>query len=430
MPSQINRRDFLQRSALSLAGLYLVEGTSRAARVSPNEKLNIGLIGIAGMGGAHVEGCRPENVVALCDIDDDNLAAVAKQFPRARLYRDFRKLLEQKDIDAVSIATPDHVHAPATLWAMESGRHVYCEKPLTHNIYEARKVTETARRLKRVTQMGIQIHSNDNYRRVVEIVQSGAIGPVHEVHCWSGTVWSGGRGRPVGTPPVPATTHWKEWLGPALDRPYHPAYVPKSWRGFWEFGGGGLADMACHHMDLPFWALGLRHPLTVESEGPEVDAECAPEWTIATYTFGARGKQPPLTFKWYNGPKQPRYFDEGILPPWAGGTLFVGAKGYLMANYGAWKLWPEKDFEGYEPPKPTIPSSPGHHAEWIRAIKTGSLPTCHFDYSGPLTETVLLGNVAYRTGEKLNWDAHHCRVTNVERANVLLKRVYREGWEL
>jgi len=264
MSTQPNRRAFLKQTALGTAGLWLAPKASAAARkISPNEKLNIGVIGVANRGGDNLNGVGGENIVALCDIDDKFLAGAAQKFPSAKTYNDFRRLLDQKEIDAVVVSTPDHTHAIATLRALKSGRHVYCEKPLAHTISEARIVTETARKLKRVTQIGTQIHAERNYRRVVELVQSGTIGPVREVHVWVSAKY-GNRERPKDSRPVPEHLHYDLWLGPAEYRPYHPDYLPFNWRHWWAFGGGALADFGCHFMDLPHWALGLRDPLAVE----------------------------------------------------------------------------------------------------------------------------------------------------------------------
>jgi predicted dehydrogenase len=428
MASEIDRRRFLKDVALTGAAIWLGGAESRAQDSKPpSEKLNIGVIGVANQGRYDLDNVRSQNIVALCDIDDNYLAAAAKDLPDAKLYNDYRKMLAQKDIEAVVIATPDHTHAPATLLALESGRHVYCEKPLTHTVAEARQVAETARRHKRVTQMGTQIHASSNYRRVVEIVQSGAIGEVREVHCWVGTIWSG-QGRPAETPPVPSNLHWDLWLNVAPVRPYNPVYLPASWRGWWDFGGGGLADMACHHIDLPTWALDLRAPETVEAEGPPVDPENAPPWMIVRYAYPARDTKPPVALTWYHGGKRPPYFAEGRLPEWGDGTLFVGSKGMLLADYGRHVLLPEKDFAGFQPPPPTIPDSIGHHLEWIEACKTGGTTTCNFDYAGALTETVLLGNVAYRLGKKITWDARRLRAIDCPEADAYLKPHYRKEW--
>jgi predicted dehydrogenase len=426
MTQELNRRQLLGRGLAAGAGVLLAPAAPAAPR-SPNEKLNIGVIGVRNQGAYNLDNVKDENIVALCDINDNYLGEAAKNFPRARTYNDFRRMLERKDLDAVVISTPDHTHAPATLIALETGRHVYCEKPLCHTVAEARRVAEAARRYRRVTQMGIQIHAGDNYRRVVELVRSGAIGLVREVHVWADRVWSGG-GRPAATPPVPPHIHWDLWLGPAPYRPYHPAYLPVDWRGWWAFGGGTLADMACHHMDLPHWALDLRHPLTVEAEGPPVRRENTPGWLIVRYAYPARGDKPPVRLTWYHGGKRPPHFAEGKLPKWGDGTLFVGGKGMLLADYERHVLLPQKDFADFTPPKPYLPDSIGHHREWIRACKLGGPTSCNFDYSGALTEAVLLGNVAFRVGRKLQWDARRLRATNCPQADAYIHPVYRRDW--
>jgi predicted dehydrogenase len=425
-----SRRDFLKRTAAagSLAAGYGYFGSRAAAdSKSPNEKLNIGAVGTANQARFSLGNVGSENLVAICDIDDNYLAQAAKDFPGAQKYNDFRKLLEQKDLDAVIVATPDHIHAPATLRALRLGKHVYCEKPLTHTVAEARLVAQEAAKAKVATQMGTQIHAGDNYRRVVEIIQAGAIGKVAEVHTWAGRNWSAA-GRPKETPPVPPNLHWDLWLGPAPERPYNPAYVPANWRKYWDFGGGNMADMACHHMDLPFWALALRYPTTVVAEGPAVDAEGCPAGLVVRYEFPARGEQPAVKLTWYDGDKIP----PAILgqATGGGGNLFVGDKGMLWADYGVCRLLPESDFAGYKPPEPTIPRSIGHHAEWFKACKTGSPTTCNFDYSGALTEAVLLGGVAYRSGQKIEWDPVALKAKNTAEADRFIRKPYRTGWEL
>ncbi len=429
MSLSLKRRDFLKQTAAGAAGALLLGCQAPRRRLSANDKLNLGIIGVANRAAANLEGVSSQNIVALCDVDENYLRAAAQTYPAAQTYHDFRKLLDRNDLDAVVVSTADHTHAPATMLALRSGRHVYCEKPLTHTVSEARMVAEAARKYKRVTQMGTQIHAENNYRRVVELVQSGAIGPVREVHNWVGSVWAG---RPLAAQPVPppASMHWDLWLGPAPERPYDPAYVPAYWRGWWDFGGGAMSDMGCHHIDLSYWALGLRHPVSVEAEGPPVNAQTAPPWLIVHYEFPARGAQPPVKLTWYNGEKRPPYFAEGKLPKWGDGTLFVGEKGMLLADYGRYVLLPEKDFAGFTPPPASIPASIGHHNEWIAACKTNGPTTCNFDYSGALTETVLLGNVAYRTGKKLEWDAKRLKATNCPEADRFIQHHYRRGWKL
>jgi predicted dehydrogenase len=424
-----NRRKFLQQSVLTGAGVWLAsEGWAKTS--SPNEKLNIGIVGVAGRGRDDLDGVASENIVALCDVDETRLAGAAKDYPKAAKYTDFRKMLDRNDLDAVVVGTPDHTHAVASAAALRSGRHLYCEKPLARTVHEARTVTDLARKHKRVTQLGTQIHAEPNYRRVVELVKSGAIGPVKEVHVWLGGTESGKGKRPDETPPVPAGLHYDLWLGPAEYRPYSPEYVPYNWRVWWAFGNGMLGDFGCHYMDLPFWALDLRYPTSVEAEGPPVNPETTPEWQIVRYAFPARGTQPPVNLTWYHGGKRPEISMEGPLKEWGNAVLFVGDKGMLASDYGRRQLLPEKEFEGFKPPDPFLPDSIGHHQEWIKACKTGGLTTCNFDYSGPLTEAVLLGNVAYRVGKKLEWDAERLKVTNTSDADALIRAKFRKGWRL
>jgi predicted dehydrogenase len=424
----LNRREFLRTTAISAASLGAE--TLHSAE-SANERLHVGVIGVAGQGAYDLREVAKAGaaIVALCDADENRAKEARRQFPVAKFYTDFRRLLDQKGLDAVVIATPDHTHAPATLRALRAGLHVYCEKPLTHTVAEARLVAETAGRHKRVTQMGTQIHAGSNYRRVVELVQSGAIGPVREVHAWCDKAWVGGN-RPREMPPVPHGLHYDLWLGPAPYRPYHPTYIPFFWRGWWDFGGGTLADMACHYVDLPFWALGLRHPLSVAAEGSPVHPESAPEWLIVHYEFAAHGSFPPVKLTWYQGNRRPHFFEDGKLPSWGNGVLFVGEKGMLLADYGHYKLLPEEKFASFTPPTPSIPDSIGHHREWVEACKTGGPTTCNFAYGGALTETVLLGNVAYRSGRSFQWDADNVRAVNEPQADRFLHKEYRKPWTL
>lgn len=425
--SRLNRRSFLRRTVWVAAAAASWPAIGQPAR-SANDRLNLGIIGVANRGGDNLGGVAHENIAALCDVNEAYLEKAAQRFPKAKLYHDFRKMLEQRDLDAVVVSTADHTHAPATLAALHSGRDVYCEKPLTHTVSEARLVAQATRAGKRVTQMGTQIHAGKNYRRVVELIKSGAIGPVAEAHNWADSVWAGRRVQPV-PPPPPANFHWDLWLGPAPPRPFDPAYVPAAWRGWWQFGGGAMADMACHHMDLSFWALDLRHPETVEAHGPPLKAETAPEWLIVEYQFPARGAQPPLRLTWYNGGKRPRYFEEGVLPKWGGGgTLFVGSKGMLLADYDRHILLPEKDFVDFQRPAAFIPDSVGHHQEWLNACRTRGPTTCNFQYGGMLTESVLLGNVSYRLGKKLTWDAARLQVDHCPEAALFVRHHYRQGW--
>jgi predicted dehydrogenase len=429
--SRSNRRDFLKCAALSGVGFWVAGHKTPVQSRSPNEKLNIGIIGAGGRGAANTASVASENIVALCDVDERSLGRAGDKYPKARKYHDFRKLLdESKDLDAVVVSTTEHTHAFATLPAIQLGKHIYCEKPLAHSVWETRIVAEAAARHKVATQMGTQIHASDNYRRVVELVQAGAIGPVRECHVWVARGWGGGD-RPTETLPVPPSLHWDLWLGPAPERPYHPVYVPgPKWYKWWDFGGGVLPDLGSHWNDLPFWALGLRRPLTIEAEGPPVHPETAPSWLIVRLDFPARAELPPVKLTWYHGGKRSSLVAEGKVPAWGDGVLFVGERGLLVANYAKHVLLPEAEFTGYKRPEATIARSVGHHAEWIAACKTGTATTCHFDYASALTESNLLGNVAYRVGKKLEWDPQALRAKNCAEADRYIHPEFRKGWSL
>lgn len=407
---------------------------------SANEIVNVGFVGCAGRAGANRREMAQEKasfvVGALCDVDARDLAQARKEHPAAKTYQDFRKLMEQKDLDAILVGTPDHTHAVATMAALQTGRHVYCEKPLTRTISECRKVEETARQQKRVTQLGTQIHAQRNYRRVVELVQTGAIGSIREVHVWVAATY-GGRDWPKDQPSIPDYLDWDLWLGPVPYRPYHPAFVPGAWRNWWAFGGGSLADFGCHFMDLPHWALGLRHPVSVETmDGPPVHPDSTCPWLIMRYQYPERKKAdsqeilPAVQLTWYHGGKHPSFLDAEQTKYFRSGVMFVGAKGNLLADYTRHQLLPEKDFVDFKRPEPFIPNSIGHHKEWIEAIKNGGPTTCNFDYSGALTEAALLGNVAYRVGKKLEWDAQKLKATNCPEADQYIQHQYRQSWSL
>ncbi len=439
MPTPISRRDMLRTTAVA-AGVWttagqLSWGTSR----SPNEKLHIAAIGVGGRGGDDVQGVAHENIVALCDVDDARAAATFEAFPQARRFRDFREMFDQMhaQIDAVVVGTPDHTHAPAAARARRLGKHCYCEKPLTHNVHEARLLATLARQHNLVTQMGTQIHAEKNYRRVVELVQSGAIGQVDTVHVWLQANFDGPPvptdmsqpDAPTDQPPVPPTLDWDLWLGPAAYRPYHTAYAPFAWRSWWNFANGQLGDFFCHYCDLAFWALDLRHPTSVEAHGP-VHPESAARWTVARQTYPARGTQPPVTLHWYNGGPYPELVKARQIPTWSNAVLFLGSQGMLIADYGQHLLLPEAQYAGFQRPDPFIPDSIGHHREWTEACKSGGPTTCNFDYSGALTEAALLCNVALRSGGKLSWDAATMQTPDCPAAQALLRREYRVGWSL
>ena len=440
--NRTTRRQFLN-AASSIAALTIIprDVLGGPGNKPPSEKLNIACLGVGGRGYSMVMNVSTENIVALCDVDDKRGAKAFEQFPKAKRYHDFRRLLakEAESLDAVVVATPDHVHIPASVMAMRMGKHVYCEKPLGHNIHEIRVAIDVARETGVATQMGTEAHSGYNYRYVAALIRAGTIGLVKEVHCWcdddedmppdSGTLRWEDR-QPQQEPPVPEHLHWDLWLGPAPDRPYHPCYHPVHWRGWWDFGNGRLGDMGCHLLDLAFSALDLKHPLTVETEGPpRVGRQVAPRWLISRWLFPPRGDLPQVELTWYHGNRRPLLQKKHNMPDYPEGVLFVGSKGMLIADYAHFELYPQKEFAGLRRP-PLDPRSIHHQQEWIEACKTGRPTGCRFDYAGPLTETALLGTVAYRVGEKLHWDPVNLKATNCAKADRFIRRENRKGWEL
>ena len=429
-PPRFSRRRFLE--SCTTAGVTLLAAPAWLRGKSLNEKLNVAFVGVGGKGESNLGGLAGENIVALCDVDENTLNKAAAKHSAARKYRDFRRMLEQKDIDAVVVTTPDHVHAAAAMAAMQLGKHVYCEKPLTHDVWEARQLTQAARKYKVATQMGNGGHASERLRTAVEWVQAGVIGDVREVHAWSNRpIWPQGVSRPSETPPVPRHLGWDLWLGPAPERPYHPAYHPFKWRGFWDFGTGALGDMGCHIIDAAFWALDLTAPRTVEAECSGINEETAPKWSIIRYEFPNRGEKPPARLTWYDGGKLPPRELLELKPDQKlddNGSLFVGEKGKLLLDYRGVRRIP--DLKDFEPPAKKIPRSPGHYVEWINACKGKGKAMSNFDYAGPLTETVLLGNVALRVGQKIEWDATKLEARNAPTAAQYIRREYRRGWNL
>jgi predicted dehydrogenase len=440
----ISRRRFVQSTLAATAAVSAIDGARprllRAAdQVSANERLNVAFVGTAGQAKSdfdQIVAAPGVNVVAMCDIDDNRLdeAMSNPAAERAERFNDYRVMLDKmgKGIDAVAVAVPDHQHFHASMTAMMHGKHVFCEKPLCHDVAEVRRLTQTAKERKLVTQMGTQIHAGDNYRQVVELIQAGAIGNVTRVHTWVGTSYAG-RQLPQAKP-VPAGVHWDLWLGTAPEMPYRDGFHPFSWRGWWNFGGAALADMACHHMDLPTWALGLTAPTTIQAEGPTPHELGGPEGLTVHYQYPAVGQRGPVHLTWYDGPNRPEELKSGKVPgDWGGGNLFVGDKGMLIADYGRHILLPEADFKDFKAPDPTIPRSIGHYAEWVKACRENKpeATTCNFGYSGPLTEAVLLGVVSHRLGnKKIEWDAAALKCPNAPEADKILKREYRKGWEI
>jgi predicted dehydrogenase len=434
---RINRRQFLGGVAGAAAFTIVprhVLGGPRA--VPPSEKLNIACVGIGGQGASDIQSVSSENIVALCDVDwGPHTAKTFERFPNARKYKDFRKMLdaEDKNIDAVTVATPDNIHAVAAMAALKRDKHVYCEKPLCHDIYEVRQLTEEARKRGLMTQMGTQLHATGEMKTFVEWVRAGVIGKIHRVDLWSGKNWGGGE-RPTDTPPVPETLDWDLWLGPAPYRPYHPKYLPGEWRRWWDFGTGTLGDMGCHIIDPAWWVLELQYPTSVEAQPGPFNKETYPQRTIVTWEFPARGDKPAATVTWRDGsnePPRPKELEAERKLPDQGG-LYYGDKGTILLPHGGNpRLIPESRMKGFKAPEKSLPRDVDHYHDWIRACKGGPKPMSNFDYAGPLTETILLGNIAARAGgQKLAWDGPGMQVKNLPEVNQFLRRKYREGWTL
>ena len=440
----ISRRDFMGGAAAAMAFTFV---PSSVLAQPPSGKINVASIGSGGMGGGNTNACAAAgaNIVALCDVDWDRAADTFKKFPDAKKYKDFRKMLdEQKNIDAVIVATPDHFHTVAAMAAMRRGKHVYVQKPLTRLVSEARALTEAARKYKVVTQMGNQGHSGNGVRDICEWIWAGVIGEVQEVHAWTNRpVWPQGIDRPKGEDPVPNTLDWDLWIGPSPKRPYvKGVYNPFSWRGWWDFGGGALADMACHVLDPVFWALKLKYPTSVEASCTTVNNETFPLASVVHYEFPAREGMPAVKVHWYDGgikPERPKELETGRpLNQAASNVLFMGSKGVLRCGeYGDNpQLLPyerNRDFANNKPPQTLTRIKTGHEGNWLEACKTGGQATSNFDYAGPLTEMVTMGNLAIRpenVGKKLEWDGANMRVTNDEKANEYVQMHYREGWSL
>ena len=449
--AKMTRRRFLGSSAAAsvAAGASLFHIVPRRAlgrgQTPPSDKLAIAGIGIGGMGAANLRELESEAIVALCDVDPAYATGTIKRYPSAELFTDFRVMLEKrKDIDAVVIATPDHTHAVITMAAIKAGKHVYTQKPLTHDVWEARQLTLAAKASKLTTQMGIQGHSGEGIRLVVEWIRAGLIGEVREVdgwcdlsyYPWGHAYWSSQWGeRPTDTPAVPAGVDWDLWIGPAPFRPYHPAYHPLVWRCWWDFGVGMMGDRGAHTLDAAVWALELDAPETVEATSCGLNGETHPLTAIVTYRFPARRARPPVKLTWYEGTRAPRpeELEDGRKMPDEGGLVFKGIKGKIMCGvYGDGpRIIPEKLMQGAARPEKTIARIEGsHEQDWARACKAGKKAGAAFEYSGPLTEICLLGNVAKRLDTRIAWDAANLRVTNNPEAEALIRRPYRPGWSL
>lgn len=460
-----SRRQFLKNSAAIGVGAWILGPDLRGAQRAANEQINIACIGVGGKGSGDTNhAANHGNLVAICDIDDNRLGSKSQKFPDARKFHDFRKMLEEmeREIDAVTVSTPDHTHAVASMMAIKLKKHVYTQKPLSYSVFEARALREAAKKYGVCTQMGTQGAAIDGFRTAIEVLRSGVIGAVHEVHLWTdrcGKYWKQAPdiiARPDESPPIPSHVNWDLFLGPAPERPYHPAYHPFAWRGWRDFGTGALGDMACHLANMPFMALRLGSPTSISAEHSELNNETYPQWATITFQFPARDGMPAVKLVWWEGNRD----GERNLPPEElfhgqsrpeNGLLCIGQKGSLFTSHAqgaGYKLLPTNEFEGYQEPerslprishdeataneKPAIDPDDDHKREWIEACKAGNpaLALCNFDHSGLLTEAVLLGNVAIRAGQTIEWDAANMKVTNVPGANQFLHREYRSEWSL
>ncbi len=435
----MKRRRFLQTAATLAVGIHIVpRHVVGMGQTPPSDKLNIAGVGIGGQGGGVLNDMKSDNIVALCDVDWAKAAGTFQAFPNAERFKDYRVMLERrKDIDAVMIATPDHMHAPIALAALRAGKHVYVEKPMAHSIEETRVMTNVARETGLVTQMGNNGHAGEGLRLTREWIQAGAIGAVREVHGWSdraGNWWKQPAERPTEVLPVPADLDWDLWLGSAPQRPYHSAYHPFAWRGWFDFGTGALGDMAVHNLDPAFYALDLGAPLAAQVQDSGLGRETYAAWQIITFEFAARETQPALKMVWYDGGKRPDkpddLADEADFSD--NGILFIGERGSMLCDgwSGPPRLFPESRREEFQRPPKTIPRSSGHRAEWIQACKDKRPEDAKagFAYSGPFTEALLVGNLAARLQKRIEWDSANLSARNAPEAEPLIRKSYRAGF--
>ncbi len=437
----MKRRVFLQSAGTALPAFYFFPRHVLGGKnfTAPSDKLNIASVGAGGVCKSYIENCNSENIVALCDVDDARAGETYKTYPKARRYNDFRVMFDKegKNIDAVIVGTPDHTHTIPAIMAMKMGKHLYCAKPLTRTIYETRLLHQVARETGVATQMSTQQNASDDHRLLAEMIWSSVIGDIREVHTWSNRpIWPQGLKRPEDRPAVPGSLDWDLWLGPAPRRPYHPAYVPFAWRGWYDFGTGALGDMGCHQFDPIIKALKLTQPVKIQASSTKLFDETYPAGSVVHYDFEAREDMPPVHVTWYDGglqPPKPGELDPDIpFGDWNGGLLLIGDKGKILCNAVGNNpmLIPKKRHEEYTPPAPTLPRSAGHYQEWITAAKGGQAAGANFDYGCPVTEMVLLGNLAIRTQKILHWDYDAMKITNHEEANQLIREPYHNGWSL
>ena len=429
------RRTFTGLAA-GLPGFFATHGFGAAPAEGPSDRLNLAIVGIGGQGAANLKDLGSQNIVALCDVDEKRGAKAFEQFTQARRFTDFRKMFDamEKEIDGVVISTPDHTHFHPAWWAIERGKHVYLEKPLAHEVEEVRRITEAARAKKLATQLGSQRHALPGLRAGVEFVKAGTIGTIKEVHSWVASMR--GMPQPLGaSEKPPATLDWDLWLGPVAEQPYTTGLAPYDWRFWWDFGTGETGNWGCHVLDIPFWALDLAHPVRVSGSGPEPDPKRTPTQLTSRLDFPARtsaaGKAlPAVSVHWYQG-VPPMVLELGIDADAIKkkNTLFIGTEGMLLCGFDDWRLLPEAKFAEVKSPPQTLTPSPGFRQEWVDACRGGQPATCNFEYTGPLAESVLLSNIAYRVQGEFAWDAAALKSSRDD-VNAMLTREYRKGWQV
>ena len=429
MSNRLSRRSFIKAAAFSAAAM--TTGPAIAKTLNANDKLNVALIGIGGQGDFNYKGLRRENIVAVCDVDFERAGPAYRNFEKAGQFTDFRVMFDKmhKSIDAVAISTPDHTHFHPAYMALNHGKHTYVEKPLAHSVWETRTITDLVKEKGVATQLGAQRHAKPSMRRIVELIKSGAIGDVTEVHSWVDSE-RGMVPRIAEEKPIPDTLDYELWLGPVEHQPYDPNITPYGWRFWWNFGTGETGNWGCHILDIPFWALDLDYPTHVSAGGQEVHPEMTPKEFHSTLDFPAKGNRPAVKLHWHQAKGGPAILREMKIPA-KGNNLFIGTKGMLLCGFDDFKLLPAKDFEDFEAPAPFIPESPGFHEEFINACKGDATPpTCNFGYTGPLAEAVLLANVAYRSASEFDWDYTTMTCKDAPAAQALIKPTFKKGWEV